>query len=151
MANLMQAAWAIILSKYFDLKDIVFGIIVSGRNANVTNIDSMVGLFINTLPLRVQVEKSSTILEVAAKIKEDVERHNQNAAITLSEIQSAAEMSGELFDNIFSFENYANYDRFRERLIGERLGFKLDGVEEFEQTSFNLTIVVEPLDNEIYE
>lgn len=149
LANLMQAAWAIILSKYFDLKDIVFGIIVSGRNANVTNIDSMVGLFINTLPLRVQVEKSSTILEVAAKIKEDVERHNQNAAITLSEIQSAAEMSGELFDNIFSFENYANYDRFRERLIGERLGFKLDGVEEFEQTSFNLTIVVEPLDNEI--
>ncbi len=149
LANLMQAAWAIILSKYYDQKDIVFGIIVSGRNINVKNIDNMVGLFINTLPLRVSVEKSSTILEVATRIKEDVERHNQNSSITLSEIQSVSEISGELFDNIFSFENYANYNRFKERLKDERLGFKLDYVEEFEQTSYNLTIVVEPLKNEI--
>ncbi len=149
LANLMQAAWAMILGKYFDQKDIVFGIIVSGRNVDVKNIDSMVALFINTLPLRVQIAKNSTILDIASAIKEDVERHNKNSAVTLSEIQSVAEISGELFDNIFSFENYANYDRFRERLMDEKLGFKVDGVEEFEQTSFNLTIVVEPLNNEI--
>ncbi len=149
LANLMQAVWAIVLGKYFNRSDIVFGIIVSGRNVNVPNIDKMVGLFINTLPLRIHVEENTTINEIARKIKDDVERHNLNSAVTLSEIQAAAEISGELFDNIFSFENYANYDRFRERLMDERLEFKLNGVEEFEQTSFNLTVVVEPSEKEI--
>ncbi|MCU6340062.1 hypothetical protein KW823_26465, partial [Enterobacter quasiroggenkampii] len=54
--TLMQAAWGIILQKYNNTGDAVFGGVVSGRPAEIPGIESMIGLFINTIPIRVVCE-----------------------------------------------------------------------------------------------
>jgi non-ribosomal peptide synthetase component F len=54
--TVMQGAWAILLSRYSGKSDVVFGTVVSGRAIDLPGIEKMVGMFINTLPIRVTVE-----------------------------------------------------------------------------------------------
>jgi non-ribosomal peptide synthetase component F len=51
----VQGAWALLLSRYSGEEDVVFGVATSGRPAELAGVESMVGLFLNALPLRVQV------------------------------------------------------------------------------------------------
>ena len=58
--TLIEAVWGITLQKYNGTNDVVFGKVVSGRNADIENIEQMIGLFINTVPVRVRTEKNDT-------------------------------------------------------------------------------------------
>ncbi|KAB8321325.1 non-ribosomal peptide synthetase, partial [Tolypothrix campylonemoides VB511288] len=60
--TLVQAAWAILLLRYSGETDVVFGVTVSGRTAAITGVESIVGLFINTLPMRVTLSGEDTVL-----------------------------------------------------------------------------------------
>ncbi len=62
LATLLQGAWALLLSRYCGRLDICIGIAVSGRPADLPGVEAMVGVFINTLPLRVTIEEESPIL-----------------------------------------------------------------------------------------
>ena len=55
----VQVAWAILLGRLTGRNDVVFGVTVAGRPPEIPGIESMVGLFINTLPLRVRLPRSS--------------------------------------------------------------------------------------------
>ncbi|EFQ87457.1 hypothetical protein PTT_17039, partial [Pyrenophora teres f. teres 0-1] len=58
---LIRAAWAILASRYTNSDDVVFGVTVTGRNAPVTNIETMAGPTIATVPLRVRVRGDQTV------------------------------------------------------------------------------------------
>src|SRR5262249_16855890 len=58
-STLIQGAWAILLSRYSGRSDVLFGVTVSGRPSELTGVESMVGMFINVLPLRVAVTEDS--------------------------------------------------------------------------------------------
>ncbi len=58
---MIQAAWGIFLAKYNGVNDLVFGSVVSGRPASVQGIESMVGLFINTVPVRIRFEGTEAL------------------------------------------------------------------------------------------
>ncbi|KAB8321327.1 non-ribosomal peptide synthetase, partial [Tolypothrix campylonemoides VB511288] len=60
--TLVQAAWAILLLRYSGETDVVFGMTVSGRSGTITGVESIVGLFINTLPMRVTLSGEDTVL-----------------------------------------------------------------------------------------
>ncbi len=62
MSTLIQAAWALWLNRYSGEQDVVFGLVTSGRPASLEGVESMVGLFINTLPLRVRVSPQQPLL-----------------------------------------------------------------------------------------
>jgi non-ribosomal peptide synthetase component F len=53
--TLVQGAWALLLARYGGSDDVVFGVTVAGRPAELTEVERTVGLFINTLPLRIAV------------------------------------------------------------------------------------------------
>lgn len=55
--TVLQSIWGILLAKYNQMEDVVFGTVISGRDANVAGIEKMVGLFINTIPTRIKMEK----------------------------------------------------------------------------------------------
>src|SRR5262249_28580129 len=59
---LVQGAWALLLSRYSGEKDVVFGTVVSGRPTSLDGSESMMGLFINTLPVRVAVDEQDRVL-----------------------------------------------------------------------------------------
>ena len=104
---LVQAAWALALARYNDVDDVCFGATTSGRSAPVEGIEDMIGMFLNTLPLRLRVFESRSLLgwlnELAA---EQVEREHFGYT-PLAEIQSLSEVppGEDLFASILVFEN----------------------------------------------
>jgi natural product biosynthesis luciferase-like monooxygenase protein/amino acid adenylation domain-containing protein len=67
--TLVQAAWSIILMRYSGETDVVFGATRACRYSSIEAVDSMVGLFINTLPIRVQVNEDTTLLPFLKQLR----------------------------------------------------------------------------------
>ena len=61
---MLQAAWAILLGRMTGRDDVVFGVTVAGRPPEIAGIESMVGLFINTLPLRVKLPPGKPLCDL---------------------------------------------------------------------------------------
>ncbi|MEV0559719.1 condensation domain-containing protein, partial [Streptomyces sp. NPDC050597] len=103
--TLIQGAWAVLLANLTGQTDIVFGATVSGRPPTVKNVDDMVGLFINTVPVRVRCEPQGTfadlLTELQARQAPLLDHHHHS----LAEIQQAAGLST-LFDTLVVFESF---------------------------------------------
>ncbi|MEM7712852.1 MAG: amino acid adenylation domain-containing protein [Cyanobacteria bacterium P01_A01_bin.68] len=106
--TLIQAAFALMLSRYSGENDIVFGVTSSGRPATLINSESMVGLFINTLPLRVQVDGTQKLLPWLQQLQKQQIELQQYEYSPLVEIQRWSDISRgiPLFESIIVFENY---------------------------------------------
>ncbi|MEU9291691.1 condensation domain-containing protein, partial [Streptomyces sp. NPDC048275] len=105
VSTLVQGAWSLLLSKILGRDDIVFGVTVSGRPPEIPGIESMVGLFINTVPLRVTLrpaEPVGQLLERLHRAQLDLLPHQH---LGLTDIQQASGLP-ELFDTMVVFENY---------------------------------------------
>lgn len=107
MNTIVQSAWSILLGRYSNTTDIVFGVTNSGRQVPVKGIEEMIGLFINTLPMRVQLQEK-TVREVCELIQGQQQDDNQNGHVRLSDIQKNIELGvdADLFETIVVFENY---------------------------------------------
>ena len=85
--------------------DVVFGITVAGRPPEIAGIESMVGLFINTLPLRVKLPPDKPLGDLLSELQDSQSRLMAHQHVGLAEIQGLAGL-GELFDTLVVFENY---------------------------------------------
>jgi len=105
--TLTQAAWALLLGTYAREQDVLFGVTVSGRPATLSGIESMVGLFINTLPLRVKLSPDTKILSWLESLQEQQFALQQYEYCSLLDIQSWGEIprGTPLFETILVFEN----------------------------------------------
>ncbi|QBD77254.1 non-ribosomal peptide synthetase [Ktedonosporobacter rubrisoli] len=109
MNTLLQGMWALLLSKYSGQKDIVIGITVSGRSADLAGISTMTGLFINNLPLRIQLSNSQQCVMAWLKdIQSWQNRMRLYEYTPLSAIQawSGIDLGQRLFETMVIFENY---------------------------------------------
>src|SRR5947207_2712964 len=102
-----EAAWALLLSRYSDEDDVVFGVTVSGRPAALIGAESMIGLFINTLPLRVQIHDDQTVLAWLRNLQDEQSLLQQFEHSSLIDIQSWDDVPRALplFESIFVVEN----------------------------------------------
>ena len=103
--TVIQAAWAILLGRLTGRDDVVFGVTVAGRPPEIAGIETMVGLFINTLPLRVRLPPAKPLVELLQQVQDSQSRLMAHQHLGLAEIQSLAGL-GELFDTLVVFENY---------------------------------------------
>ncbi|WP_162603898.1 non-ribosomal peptide synthetase, partial [Streptomyces sp. CS014] len=71
VASVAQAAWGLVLSRFGGGSDVVFGTTVSGRPAGLDGVEEMVGLFINTLPVRVRVDERATVVDLLRRVQDD--------------------------------------------------------------------------------
>ncbi len=101
----IQAAWAILLGRLSGRDDVVFGVTVAGRPPEIAGIESMVGLFINTLPLRVKLAPGQPLNALLRAVQESQSHLMAHQHLGLSEIQGLAGVD-ELFDTLVVFENY---------------------------------------------
>ncbi|TQE38786.1 amino acid adenylation domain-containing protein [Streptomyces ipomoeae] len=106
--TVMQMCWALLLSGMTGREDVVFGITVSGRPAELADVDAMVGLFINTLPLRVRLRADEPVGDLAARIQGEQAALLPHQHLGLSHIQRLADTDtgGDLFDTVMVFQNY---------------------------------------------
>ncbi|EPH46597.1 non-ribosomal peptide synthetase [Streptomyces aurantiacus] len=103
--TLIQGAWALLLGRLTGRQDVVFGATVSGRPPAVTDVDSMVGNFINTLPVRVEHAPGDTLAEVLTRLQGRQAALMEHHYYGLTEIQQAVGLPS-LFDTLVVFESY---------------------------------------------
>jgi amino acid adenylation domain-containing protein len=106
LSSLFQGAWALLISHLCQQSDVVFGSTVSGRPPEIPGYERMVGLFINTVPVRVRIDPHDTLLQLCQRIQ------NGQVSLTpyhfsgLADIQRAAGRY-DLFDTALAFQNYS--------------------------------------------
>ncbi|MEV4921456.1 non-ribosomal peptide synthetase [Streptomyces roseoverticillatus] len=103
--TVIQGVWGVLLGRLLGRNDVVFGGVVSGRGPEVAGIEDMVGLFINTLPVRVRWAHSESWAEFLTRLQDEQAELLEHRHLGLTEIQ---QLSGtrELFDTTTVFENY---------------------------------------------
>ncbi|WP_433757283.1 amino acid adenylation domain-containing protein [Nocardia sp. CA-135398] len=104
MSTVVQFAWAIVLGRLTDRRDVVFGTTISGRPDALPGVETMIGLFINTVPARVLIDRNRTVAEQCAQLQRESATMRDAGYVSLSTIQRAAG-HGALFDVLFVFEN----------------------------------------------
>ena len=106
--TLLQGAWAITLGRFTGHDDLVFGVTVSGRPAEIGGVEDMTGLFINTVPLRARLTYNTALTDWLAAMQSDQLRARNFDHCGLVQIRDWAGLPGDelLFDTIFAFENY---------------------------------------------
>jgi amino acid adenylation domain-containing protein len=139
----IQAAWGLLISRYSNSRDVVFGIVSSGRPVELPQIDRMVGLFVNTMPLRVQLQSDESQLETLIvdylkQVQRQAQRLSNYEYSSLIEIQSwsAVPRSQQLFETILVFENYPVLDNWQ----AELQEIQIQPIDAREQTNYPLTL-----------
>jgi natural product biosynthesis luciferase-like monooxygenase protein/amino acid adenylation domain-containing protein/non-ribosomal peptide synthase protein (TIGR01720 family) len=131
--TLVQGVWSLLLSKYTGNNDIAFGVVVSGRPADLSNAEQRIGLYINNLPLHTVVPADQPFAEWLLTIQQGHTRARQYQYTTLNEIQQWTGVKGDLFDTIVVFENYPKMDNGEDVL-------KVGALTVEEQTNYLLTL-----------
>lgn len=140
--NLVQGAWALLISRYSGETDVVFGATVSGRPPTLEQVDSMVGLFINTLPIRTQVSGKTQLLPWLKQLQTQALEQEQYAYCSLAEIQQLSDIPTglPLFESILVFENYPLDSAKQET----KKTLEISHISCFERTNYPLTVVINP-------
>ena len=138
----VQGVWGYLLSRYNNTNDVVFGAVVSGRPADLAGVEEMIGLFINTIPVRVKYDLDDTPVKLLKSLQEQSIQSTSHHYMNLSEVQSQSELGMELIDHIMIFENYAVKELENEGALnsqGEE-GLSIESVEVFERTNYDFNI-----------
>ncbi|WP_456439958.1 amino acid adenylation domain-containing protein [Caldithrix abyssi] len=137
--NLIQAAWGILLSRYLNNEDVVFGATVSGRPPQLHGVENMVGMFINTLPVRVRFDQRTTILDLLKDLQKQAAATRDVEFTPLVEIQGWLELPREmpLFDTIVVFENYP-VDSAMQRV---QASIQFSDFHSFEKSNYPLSLI----------
>jgi pristinamycin I synthase-3/4 len=142
LSTLVQAAWGLLLARASGGSDGVFGVTVSGRSADLPGIESMIGLLINTLALRVDAGGDDAVLDWLRRIQERQSEMRLHEQVPLVKVQqwSEAPRGIPLFESILVFENYPRDAALRELGAGQGIA----EVRALEQSHYPLTVVAVP-------
>ncbi|HEY9421467.1 MAG TPA: amino acid adenylation domain-containing protein, partial [Thermoanaerobaculia bacterium] len=137
-STLVLAAWGLLASRMTGSEDVLFGAIVSGRPASLPGVESMVGLFINTLPVRLTVAGDRPLLAWLSEVQDTQIEAREYEYSPLAEIQgwSGVPRGTPLFDNLVVYENYPA-DALRQ---GPPRSFQVGEVRSSESTGYPLTL-----------
>ncbi len=138
--TVVQGAWALLLSRYSGQDDVVFGNTVSGRSAAIPGVEKMVGMCINTLPVRVELSSEQRLLPWLQKLQEQLLAMRRYEYSPLAKIQKWSDIApGQaLFDSIVVFENYPDSDKNAQRSL------QIHDIQYRELSNYPLALLVLP-------
>ncbi|GLS24562.1 non-ribosomal peptide synthetase [Marinibactrum halimedae] len=145
--TLVQAAWAYLLHRYSGDKHVIFGETTSGRPAEITGVEQMVGLFINSLPVLAEVDRHQDIGCWLKHLHQASIERAEKGFLPLTEIQnvcSAGQFTRDrnLFETLVVFENYPVDEEIEKIIASSEL--RVVDVQNDEQTNYPLTLTVLP-------
>ncbi|MBD0689284.1 non-ribosomal peptide synthetase [Streptomyces sp. CBMA123] len=139
--TLVQGAWALLLARRSGESRVCFGTTVSGRPAELTGSDAIIGLFITTLPARVGVDGGRPCAEWLRGLQEERAEDRRFEHLPLAEIRALSQLppGTELFDSLVVLENYPVGDA-----TAGAHGLRIRELDAREATNYPLTVVVSP-------
>ena len=149
--TIVAGAWAVLLARYSQEEEVVYGVTVAGRPAELEGVERMVGLFINTLAVRVKVASEQEVGEWLAEQQQQQAEMREYEYSPLMKVQGWSEVgSGEaLFDTLLVYENYPVEEAVREEAAATGAGASGGGVRVkevriSESTNYGVTVIVGP-------
>ncbi|MDW6003285.1 non-ribosomal peptide synthetase [Vibrio mangrovi] len=139
----IQGLWGLVLSRYMATGDVVYGVTTSGRPADLANADAIMGVFINTLPLRVKIDAEALLGEWLTALQDQNLQMRDYEQTPLAKIQRWSDIpgNGALFNSLLVFENLPVADS----APIEGLSLTLD--DHHVENNFPLTLRVVPRQN----
>ncbi|MGD2085188.1 MAG: amino acid adenylation domain-containing protein [Candidatus Aminicenantes bacterium] len=146
--TIVRVTWGILLGKYNGKQDVVFGSVVSGRPGEIDGVDMMVGLFINTIPIRVRFHQDTTMIKILQDLQQAALESEPHHYCPLVEIQAESRLKQNLLDHIMEFQSYPVVQQIpggQQNSPGSRgLALKVTHVEIFEQTHYPFNLRITP-------
>lgn len=135
-------AWALLLAAASGRDDVLFGLAASGRPTGMKGIESVVGMCVVTLPLRVAVRAGEEVASWLRGIADRVGRIQEHQHLPLGEIAASLPLAARrhLFDHVVAFENYPVAEAF----AALPTGWQLDGIEVHQKANYPYGLVVVP-------
>ena len=109
--SVVELVWGITLGVYNNTQDTVFVKVVSGRNSSSLNLSNVLGLCINSVPVRVKFDYNDTVVDALKKVQTQAAETNEHDYCPLSEIIAQTELQSELFQSVMAFENYPDEEK----------------------------------------
>ncbi|MFJ9371510.1 amino acid adenylation domain-containing protein [Nocardia sp. NPDC101769] len=138
--TLIQTSWAVLIGRLTGRSDVVFGATVSGRPGDLPGVESMVGLFINTVPVRIHVDDRLTIAGLLQRVQRDQADLLEHHHIGFTEIQQLAGAGAE-FDTMMAFESYP-VDKDAIAAASSIDGMSVSGVGINDNTHYPMSLVI---------
>ncbi|MBK3497382.1 amino acid adenylation domain-containing protein [Viridibacillus sp. YIM B01967] len=141
LSTVFNALWGLTLQKASHTDCAVFGNVVAGRPAELPGVENMVGLFINTIPVKVKRKKNQDFISLVKELNKEARLADTHHFLPLSDVQNTSPLQQNLINHVIAFENYPI-----DSLIDEttNFGFQLKEIEAYEQTNYDFNIVVMP-------
>ena len=140
LSSMLRAAWSLLLAKYNASDDVVFGVVVSGRPPDVPGVEHMIGMFINTVPLRIRLEPDLSLAAFARKLQDDWRQIEGHQYVSLADVQSLSALGGDLLDHALVVQNYPIADGLRQIELELDGLFTIPDVDIVEQANYPLMI-----------
>ncbi|MCC9024179.1 non-ribosomal peptide synthetase [Bacillus nakamurai] len=139
----IQTAWGLLLQRYNGSQDVVFGTVVSGRPAEIPGIETMVGLFINTIPVRIYTQPEKTVEQALKTNQERALASQAYDTFPLYEIQAQTEQKQQLVSHIMVFENYP-VEKQMEHMKQDHTSLDITDFHMDEHTHYDFNFIVIP-------
>ncbi len=141
LGTVLHGAWGLLLGRLTGRDDLVFGSTVSGRDTGIDGLESAVGLYINTLPVRLRWSGSDTLATLLRRLQDEQAVLLDHQHVGLGELQRIAGTGQEdLFDTLVVIENYPREEDRTDPGGTIRLG----GVEVNDEVHFPVAVLVTP-------
>ncbi|WP_025028836.1 condensation domain-containing protein, partial [Caldalkalibacillus mannanilyticus] len=140
----IQTVWGLLLQKYNGNQDVVFGSVVSGRPTEVMGIEHMIGLFINTIPVRIRCEAEESFVSLIQSIQEQALASQTYDYYPLYEIQALTEQKQSLINHIVVFENYPVEEEMEQQTGQVQDQLEITDAMAIEQTNYDFNLIVIP-------
>lgn len=137
--TIVECSLGILLQKLSGKDDVVYGKVVSGRTANVPNIDYSTGLYINTIPFRLKNSSKTKIRDLLYNIFHSDIENQKFEHCALSKIQDNMPQKNALINVLYCFENYY-YDDSSLSLLSKKHHIKIDDYKE--KTNYDITVQI---------
>jgi amino acid adenylation domain-containing protein len=141
--SLFQAAWGVLVQKYNHVDDVVFGTVVSGRPAELAGVERMVGLFINTQPLRVAAPRDTAFIKLARRVHQDIFAAAAYEYYPLAAAQAASPLKNRLINHVVTFENLPLSQQMR-LLSANSRALRVTDVQVHQAAKFDFHLIVFP-------
>jgi len=141
--SILYFAWGILLQRYNGCEDVIFGTTVSGRPPEIPEIENMVGLFVNTVPMRVKSNPYNSIIEEICRIHAELTERKEYEYSPYSGIARSRGLvnHGKLFDTIVAVENYPVCG-FESNHSNTRNDLRIVSYSSFETTNFSMVLEI---------
>ncbi|WP_328811242.1 non-ribosomal peptide synthetase [Rhodococcus sp. NBC_00294] len=139
LSTIVQAAWGLVLARQLGRDDVAFGGTVSGRPADLEGVETMVGLFINTLPVRVRIDESDSIESFLLRLQEEQTALLDHHYLGLADITTAVG-PGAVFDSITVLESYP-VDEEGLKAAASIDGMAVTGAQVLDATHYPINVV----------